>query len=80
MGRIQFSSTIDSFAENAALYAILQNPDNPYADCSFSNKVFNGLARAVNETFGRLYQSYPGEFVEKRQKELSRYPRQISKI
>ena len=74
--KLQLSFSTKSFAEDAAFYRIMENPNNPVnANYSISNRLFTGLGRMVNELFGRLVQDYPGEFIKQREKELSKYPR-----
>lgn len=73
--KIQFPTT-KSFAEDAAFYRIMRNSNNPVNEnYSFYSRLSTDLGRMVNELFGRLVQAYPGEFIEQREKELSRYPR-----
>ena len=67
--------TIKSFAEDAALYRVMENPNSPiYTGYSYLGRFSTGLQRMASELFGRLVQTYPGEFLEQREKELSRYP------
>lgn len=73
--KIQFP-TVRSFAEDAAFYRIMSNPNNPVnTNYSISSRFFTDIGRMTSELFGRLVQNYPGEFIEEREKELSRYPR-----
>jgi hypothetical protein len=73
--RLQISGSVRSFAEDAALYRVLNNPQSPVSTYySISSRLFTNLERMTNELLGRLVQTYPGEFLEHMEKELSRYP------
>jgi hypothetical protein len=69
---------IETLAEDAALYRVLRDPKEPskifYYLSQITEEFIDNLERMTDELFGRLVQTYPGEFIEKRQKELSRYP------
>lgn len=58
MGKTNLYQTTKSYAEDAAYYEIIGNR----------------TCRSLFELFGRLCQTYPGEFVKLKELELLRYP------
>lgn len=57
MGKVSLYQTTRALAEDAAYYEIMGN----------------GSCRALFELFGRLNQTYPGEFLKLKELELMKY-------